>query len=1069
MLLWGVAVGWAAEGELSIDRWTSRHGLPQNTVTDIIEDADGYIWVTTFGGLARFDGLRFEVHDPATSPDLTSSRFVAVERQSDGSLFFGAEEGRIYRRTVDGFRLVTTVEGQLHDLRIDADDLLWIATSEGAHVWDGTHLAAVRDRHTYRLAVGDGMVVATDLDHGLDCLKGACDAIAGRQVAFPALIDGQLVGLDEQGRFTWTGRSAIERNPDVPRWFGVAATRWQAGVWVHDGTHLAGWLGDGVRRYPLPHPVRAMWTDAEGGLWLGTNGDGLLRLRQRGIEVVDTTVTTLGPASDGVYGWQCGRGTSIAGTPRPTLVDDEVCGTGAWTPDGDLWLAGGVSETDGLHRSTDAGAHWETVAVGPTSLVGLDWAFVGNGIYRLGEEATRIGAGVEYGVAGVLTGIQEDRDGGAWARTAGGRLLHVRADGSVSVHAGPPVPAVARAIWTSADGIWVGTYGGGLHLLGPTPRSLDRASGLCDNAVSHIFDLGDALWLNTNRGLGRIGVDALAAVARGERETILCELVDSGEGNGTTGAVFEGRIYVPTIDGIVAVDPATALPPPVPPRVAFDDVRCGHDAVREGAVLEGPCDLAATVTGLSFDDPVGLQFRYRLGEEARWSPLTSARGFSAIDLVPGRYALQVQARSARGAWSEVSARRFERRPLWWETRMARIVLPFGLGLGTLLVVLLRMRRATRQNLELRREIEHRQRAERELVAQQQEKERVLAELADARHLEAVGRLASGVGHDFNNLLMVVLGRMEAVRRHPPVRADADVVIAAAQRAAGLTAQLMTFGRRRPSQRETLDVGEAVEQLRPVLERLAPSVRLHLEVTTVYLQIDRTRLEQLVSNLVVNAGDADAANVWVRVQAEEPTWLEILVEDDGDGMPPAVLARVFEPYFTTKAHGRGTGLGMATVHGVAEEAGGTVHVESVEGEGTSVRVRLPRSTPVVPPRRGPVRLDGRRVLVVDDEEDVRSTVAAQLTAYGAQVRAEADPTVVPALCAEVAFDVIVSDVMMKGWTGPELERQLRDDGVAVPILFISGYAPEELGVPIDRVVRKPFAARTLAQRIVDLLA
>ncbi|MCB9694171.1 MAG: HAMP domain-containing histidine kinase, partial [Alphaproteobacteria bacterium] len=625
----------------------------------------------------------------------------------------------------------------------------------------------------------------------------------------------------------------------------------------------------------------------------------------------------------------------------PPDIDAELdCAVG-FAADGVWWLSGSHAGREaGLHRH--AGDGWELVQDGRFTLVGAHWAAREGTLYRLGETVRPELTSADLGGTGDIRLLRED-GAAVWVQTTDGLVARVAADGSHSVAGRPPVAARARDVLAVDGAVWVGTYGGGLHLLGPEPRSLDRHNGLCDDAISRMFVVDGYVWLNTNRGAGRVSLQALRDVQAGRASEVLCELVDSGEANGASGVMYAGSLYLPTIHGAVRIDPRRALGEAVEPRVHLRNAHCGATPLAEGAEVRGPCDLAVDLVGIAFDDPVGVRFRHRVvGLHDAWSELSEGRRLEIARLDPGDYRLEVQAQSSRGAWSSVTALDFRRAPLWWESRAIRLGGPSAIVLFAVLLLSLRILTTSRQNRELREEVERRVRAEEDLKVEVVQRQRVSAELAEVRRLEVIGRMAAGVGHDFNNLLMVVFAAMDRLRTVPGTRTEVELVSAAAEQASGLTRQLLSLGSRRntPPHLE-IDATAVILKLRPVLAELGSPADVTVEADPdVLVRVAPSRLEQVVTNLVLNATNAGAKHIAVTLRATEEHAL-LQVVDDGAGMPDEVQDRAFEPYFSRRSSGRGSGLGLAIVRSVVDDAAGTVNVSSEEGVGSTFTVRFPR--------------------------------------------------------------------------------------------------------------------------------
>jgi len=365
--------------------------------------------------------------------------------------------------------------------------------------------------------------------------------------------------------------------------------------------------------------------------------------------------------------------------------------------------------------------------------------------------------------------------------------------------------------------------------------------------------------------------------------------------------------------------------------------------------------------------------------------------------------------------------------------------------------------------------------------------RLLAERQErTQRLESLGQLAGGVAHDFNNLLGVILNYTTLLTRRATdeeVRADLDEIRAAAERAGGLTRQLLTFARRDHVELEPIDVSEIAASVVSMLERTFGEnieLQLDLDALPVVTIGDEHQIEQIILNLAFNARDAMPSGGRITIATERGgTDVILRVADTGCGMPPEVLARAFEPFFTTKPTGHGTGLGLATVFGVAHQHGGTVSIDSVLDSGTTVTVRLPAAAGTdgvalrhisAPDGAPDGALGGReRVLVVEDEPALRAATARILGEMGYLVQVATDGVDALALfdLDPAAFDIVVTDVAMPRMRGDELARRLSERSPALPVVFVSGYDSGD--VPMNgRLLAKPVAEATLLRTIREVL-
>jgi PAS domain S-box-containing protein len=382
-----------------------------------------------------------------------------------------------------------------------------------------------------------------------------------------------------------------------------------------------------------------------------------------------------------------------------------------------------------------------------------------------------------------------------------------------------------------------------------------------------------------------------------------------------------------------------------------------------------------------------------------------------------------------------------------------------------------------------------------------------AQLAQARRLEALGKLSGGVAHDINNMLAAIRGNAELVRRgrdrSDPAEIDTGLygIEAAVLRASALTKQLLAFGRQNRFASAALDLNELVRGIGQLLERtLAKSVAVQVlpSDTPAYIEGDSAAIEHALLNLALNAQDAmpnggtltlavqridvdDALRAKLQGQIAAGPAISVRVTDTGTGMSDAVRERLFEPFFTTKPLGKGTGLGLAAVHGTVCNHRGAIAVSSQEGLGSSFELLFPEiHRPAIPehsgtPERAPPPVLHARVLLADDEPLVRDALVSMLTSSGCQVQVANDGTaLIDALAAGASPDVIVTDLVMPGLSGKQLVRTLELTRPGCPLLLITGFTGEDVSEALSgrsrhRLLRKPFGSDELLAALADLLA
>jgi PAS domain S-box-containing protein len=396
---------------------------------------------------------------------------------------------------------------------------------------------------------------------------------------------------------------------------------------------------------------------------------------------------------------------------------------------------------------------------------------------------------------------------------------------------------------------------------------------------------------------------------------------------------------------------------------------------------------------------------------------------------------------------------------------------------------------------LEREISDREKAERALQKSE-------GQLRHAQKMDAVGRLAGGVAHDFNNMLSVILGHTEMTlsrfEEGSELYESLDTIRQAALRSAGLTQQLLAFSRQQVVSPRWLDLRDLVREFEKMLERVIGddiTLCITLSDEPCAVRVDPVQMEQVILNLAINARDAmpNGGNLWIEAristlgpehvfahpEAKLGRHVELMVRDEGTGMDLDTQRRIFEPFFTTKAEGRGTGLGLSTVYGIVHQSGGSLAVDSELDKGSTFRVFLPVAPPSrdawqpdakVPPTRGT-----ETILLVEDEPQVRRVCALTLRALGYQVVVAEDPEDAVKICAseQRVLHAVLTDVVMPGVSGVALVDRLRALRPGLKVLFMSGYTDRQI-VDVSKLnesasfIHKPFTPDSLGRQLRQLL-
>jgi DNA-binding response OmpR family regulator/two-component sensor histidine kinase len=416
--------------------------------------------------------------------------------------------------------------------------------------------------------------------------------------------------------------------------------------------------------------------------------------------------------------------------------------------------------------------------------------------------------------------------------------------------------------------------------------------------------------------------------------------------------------------------------------------------------------------------------------------------------------------------------------------------------------LLRIRAAEyglrRLNDNLERRVEERTRdladANESLRLEIAQREKAEAALVQAQKMEAVGHLTGGIAHDFNNLLTAVVGNLDLIRARatdPRIFRLAENAFKAAERGSKLTAQLLAFSRTQKLATKPTDVNRLVSGMRELLSQsLGPSIEIRIQPDAAagLAMADANQLELAILNLAINARDAMPSGGAVTISTEEGEivagegslaagkYVKINVSDTGSGMSAEVMARAFDPFFTTKPPGKGTGLGLAQVYGIAKQCGGEAHITSKPGAGTTVSIWLQHGVAGMPAATerneaiAPGHRDGN-ILLVDDDPDVQALVKELLADLGYQVRVASHGEGGLGLVGEFDPHLLIVDFAMPGMNGAEMAGVVRRTKPELPILFLSGYADTsalESAVGNAPLLRKPFRPGELAAAVRDAI-
>jgi len=385
-----------------------------------------------------------------------------------------------------------------------------------------------------------------------------------------------------------------------------------------------------------------------------------------------------------------------------------------------------------------------------------------------------------------------------------------------------------------------------------------------------------------------------------------------------------------------------------------------------------------------------------------------------------------------------------------------------------------------------------------------ERKRLEEQLQQAQKMEAIGRLAGGVAHDFNNQLSVIMNASELIKgtfdKNDPRNEHFNMIVSAADQAASLTKQLLAFSRKQIVEPVVLDLNQVAANLQKMLRRLIGEdidLQIALEQESVYTKVDRVQIEQVIFNLAVNARDAMPEGGTLKIETAKtfldeeyarsrfsiaPGFYVVLsVSDTGMGMDRETLSHVFEPFFTTKEIGKGTGLGLATVYGIIKQSGGDISVYSEPSTGTTFRIYLPLIMPTGQSRAGnreavdETMKGSETLMVVEDNEQVRRMIVAILKNHGYQILdcPSAEPALEEFGRNQGSIDAVITDVVMPGMGVKEFINRVLEIKPETKVLYISGYPDEIIShhnilEPGTNFLQKPFSTRSLLKKVRELL-
>ena len=949
------------------ESWTTENGLPQNSIRDITQTRDGYLWLATEGGLVRFDGARFVVFDRSV-PGFDGQRIGALREDRHGTLWAATSDGKLIRNQGGHFTTFGRNDGLPHAgslnagtsrIEEDGDGALWVTWINavtrviGAQFTNfvpgdfampalrhsrwyvdswwrqdsaAVHILAGGRVQTYRLPVdvASARVTGVNTDNrGTHWIRTAGAGVLGASVDRIERLTVQdgLPGNALDGLFHGDGRGSV--------WLLEPDKTYRIRNGAHERTGLIG--------------GRSFYVDREGSTWIGTVAHGLHRLRddlftmytEAAGRSLDRAYSLLqdrsgaiwiGSGGAGLTRYADGRFTSYGladGLPSVQITCLYEDGTGR------LW----VGTSEGLaYRQGNRFARYMAgggLAVTTAAFALLEdrhatlWIATRSGLFRHdGDRFTRYTT-AEGLTHDIITALFEDRRGALWIGTYQG-VTRLR-DGVLTRfgEAEGFVGHEARAFHEDADGhLWIGTYDGGLYrVVGDHLTRYTRREGLHDNGVFQILEDGEGyFWMGSNRGLSRVSRAELNELAEGRRRDVAPAVFGARDGlrsiefnggqqpSGLTAA--DGRLWFPTMAGVAVVDPSAVRALPAP-RPIIEEIRVAGEVLDPGQPLTVSHDAATfeiVYTAPTFVKPEQVRFRYRLdGLSDTWVDTGGRRRVSFYRVPPGKYTFVLSAANSSGEWSAGGPSHSSSvLPPFWATWWFRLLAVGVLVSSAVAVHVGRVRRLGREQAQRSAYLQ-------EMIdAQEQERTRISNEMHDS------------LGYEVSMVKQRVRERLARPVLDDGVRSDFEDVLKRADRIEG---EMRTIAYAlRPYHLDKVGLTRSIQEL--VSELAAAS---GLELTADLASIDDLftpdaethiyrMIQESLNNIVKHSGARRAAIAISRAGQD----VRISVEDDGDGLSP---------------DHDGQGLGLVGIRERARMIGGEVRIVSRQRRGTSIVVRL----------------------------------------------------------------------------------------------------------------------------------
>ncbi|MBL9169816.1 MAG: response regulator [Verrucomicrobiales bacterium] len=1081
----------------------------------LLGDQQGRLWIGTEHSLLRKDGAAWTTFPKGSQWE--GGMVFSLKETADGTVFFGTSEG-IYRVTPQGPERENVAPRGTNSLGA------WIlAVDQSNTVWARVDDQLIRrDRDRWITVPGS----ATGPTH----YSGIAASKRGG------------VWVSERHRLTRRmGESVLEEYgyPEDFRDDLVTILEDRRGqVWV--GGFASGLLvlqtnGHAQRilsRQGLPHNhVASMLEDVEGNIFLGTGRGGLLQLTPRRVNMLyadnpdpnDSQITAVSKNPKGELVFATANGEVFAseqGEKRLLcrLGERQTLRSLLCTREGEMWLG---TEAHGILRfkeqeqlpSLNLPLENTPILLLHQDSLGSIWIGTEAGNLKL-DTPTAPPRRLQELDHETLIGVAEVPNQGTFVATR--TNLRLIENGRFRIldlaEAGPDPRFIALAA-DPEGGVWLSLNEGGLlwRRSDGTVYRFDSRQGLPELGLEALlWDDHGRLWTGTSIGLVSFELSRLKSVASGKERLLLPLRLTREDGLARNNVIAwahpgsvkssSGQVCFATIQGIASIETGSIHIMTNKAEVILQSIEVDGQRLppsRETLIFPpGTQRVRIHYTTPTFSAPERVLFEYRLAEPAaKWRSAGDSRSVELLPMGPGSHRVEIRASNGDQIWSQSTAEiSFTIRPFFWQTWLFRILV----GLVTMTSIgawvwAYQYRRNQEGTESLRRE---------KMLAE--ERTRMERQLRQSQKMEALGTLAGGIAHDFNNILTAISGNTQlAISDLPsdhPVQVSLAEVKRGTRRAADLVRQILTFSRQEKQTLECIALEPIVTEALQLLRiNIAPSIHIETRFTpdSPLILADPSQIHQIILNLGTNAAQAIGRRSGLiqfeqtvvdspippQIKEDEEVqpgrFLCLRVKDTGSGMDRETMERVFDPFFTTKGPNQGTGLGLSVVHGIMQRLGGSIHVESQLGLGTTFTLLFPvalRQPSLTPP--APIELrqgHGEQILVVDDEESIVFLTTRILKKLGYRSRGFRSPEEALAQFKFKPYDyaAVITDLSMPNLSGPDLARQILMIRPDIPIILTTGYIrPEEQdqaeATGIRYILLKPNTVSEMGQALSSVL-